>query len=203
MPVLRRIAAAIALILACVLPAGGAQAAVVGHHDNVATAVNQTDSTAVSDFAWGVSKQRGGDVVDQLNAAHAVASCTACGATAIAFQIVIVSGSPRTVVPRNVAEAINYQCTGCVAVAEARQFVRVVDEPVRFTAAGTRTLADVRQDLRALTEEDVDPAQLHAAVEREEARVRAVLATELVDRSDPSEDADVLESRVLQDADRG
>src|SRR3712207_5475871 len=104
----RRIAAAIVLLLACVLPAGGAQAAVAGHHDNVATAVNQTDSTAVSDFAWGVSKQRGGDVVDQLNAAHAVASCTACRATAVAFQVVIVSGSPRTVVPRNVAEAINY-----------------------------------------------------------------------------------------------
>jgi putative peptide zinc metalloprotease protein len=189
--------------VACVLPAGSAQAASAGHHDNVATAVNETDATQVDDFAWGVSRQRGGDVVDQLNAAHAFSRCTDCGSTAIAFQIVLVSGSPGTVVPRNEAVAINDQCTRCVTAAEARQFVRVVDQRVKFTGAGVRELADIRSDLTALTYQNLPLADLHQAVETQEARVRAVLENDLVTVADPHEDADVLDAKMLQDTDAG
>jgi len=129
------------LAVACALPAGSAQAASAGQHDNVATADNEVDATQVADFAWGVSRQRGGDVVDQLNAARATSRCTDCGATAVAFQIVLVSGSPTKVVPRNEAVAINQVCTRCETAAEARQFVRVVDQRVRFTGRGQRELA--------------------------------------------------------------
>jgi len=198
----RVFALALLLLLACALPAGSARAA-VAHHDNVATAITQTDGDSVSDFAWGISRQSGGDLVDQLNAAHAVASCTDCRATAVAFQIVLVSGSPTTVSPRNIAEALNVECTRCVAVAEARQFVRVVDQPVKFTRAGTRELRDVRRDLRTLVRQDLSPADLHTAVEGEEARVREVLNDDLVARSDPDTEADVLEAELLQSADRG
>src|SRR3954454_18214927 len=193
---------ALLAVLACALPAGSAQAA-PAHHDNVATAINETDNGSVSDFAWGISRQRGGDVVDQLNAAHAVAHCTGCHATAVAFQIVLVSGSPSTVTPRNIAEALNVECTQCVAAAEARQFVRVVDEPVKFTRTGIRELADVRRDLRGLVRGDLSPADLHTAVEGEEARARAVLNDDLVARSDPDTETDVLESKLLQSADQG
>ena len=198
----RRLLASLAVILACA-PVAGAQADTAGHHDNVATAITETDGAHVSDFAWGISRQRGGDVVDQLNAAHALASCTDCSATAVAFQIVLVSGSPRTVAPRNIAEAINDRCTRCEVAAEARQFVRVVDQPVRFTAEGTRELADVRRDLRALVSEDISLADLHAAVERDEARVKSILNTELVPTSDPDTAPDVSQARTLQDADLG
>jgi len=200
--VTRRIALALLLVLACALPAGSAQAA-PAQHDNVATATTETDGGSESDFAWAISRQRGGDVVDQLNAAHALARCTDCHATAVAFQIVLVSGSPSTVTPRNIAEALNVECTRCAAVAEARQFVRVVDEPVKFTGEGLTELADVRRDLRTIVGQDLAPADLHLAVEREEARVRAVLADDLVTRSDPDTEADVLESELLQSADRG
>ena len=198
-----RIVLVLLLLVTWALPAGSAQAQDASHHDNVATAIVESDGGSASDFAWGVSRQRGGDTVDQLNGAHALAHCTDCRATAVAFQIVLASGSPATVAPRNVAEAINAECTRCVAAAEARQFVRVVDEPVRFTSAGLRELADVRRDLRAAVRAQGSPADLHTAVEHAEARVRAVLADDLVTRADPDEQAGVLESELLQSADQG
>ena len=195
------IAIALLLLLACALPVGSAQAASAAQHDNVATAIVQTDAGSESDFAWAISRQRGGDVADQLNAAHALARCMDCRATAVAFQIVIVSGSPATVAPRNIAEAINVECTRCVAAAEARQFVRVVDEPVRLTRDGRSELADVRRELRAAVREQLPLAELHLAVEQAESRVRTVLADDLVMRSDPSTEADVLDGELLQSTD--
>jgi hypothetical protein len=195
---MRKTVIALTAVVACALPSG-AQAATAGHHDNIATATNQTDATRVSDFAWGISRQRGGDVVDQLNSARAQATCTDCGATAIAFQIVLVSGSPSKVIPVNEAVAINDRCTRCETVAEARQFVRVVDQRVRITGRGRSELADVRNQLGALADQDLPLDQLHQAVETQESRVREVLNTELVTAADPNEDPDVLDAKLLQD----
>ena len=191
--------AAILAILACALPAGSAQAA---HRDNIAQATIEQDGGRAFDFAWDISHQRGG-VVDETNRARAAARCTDCEATAIAFQIVLVSGSPTSSAPINEAVALNLECTRCQVVAEARQFVRVVDAPVRLTGAGRAELRDVRKDLSALEASDPPIDQLHQAVETEEARVRHVLDTELVLRSDPSERADVLDRQLAQDADQG
>jgi hypothetical protein len=182
------------LLLACALP-GGAQAA--PSTENVATATTEQDDSRVFDLAWDVAKQRGG-VVDHFNAANAAARCARCKATAIAFQIVIVSGAPQTVGPINQAVALNHGCTDCVAVAEARQFVRVVDAPVRLTGAGRAELADVHRDLRALKAQDPPLDQLHQAVEQQEARVRDLLATELVVRASRHREPDVLDAHVAQ-----
>ena len=198
-PTVRRGAAALLTVLACALPAGSAQAA---HHENVAQATIEQDNGRAFDFAWDVDTQRGG-VVDQANKAHAAARCTDCEATAIAFQIVLVSGAPSKVAPTNEAVALNLECTRCEVVAEARQFVRVLDAPSRLTAAGRRELADVRRTLAALETQDPPIDQLHQAVEAQEARVRQVLNTELVLKRDPSQDADVLDAQLAQDADQG
>jgi putative peptide zinc metalloprotease protein len=189
---------AVLLILVCAPPAG-AQAGTPGH-DNVASASTETDGSRVSDFAWDVTQQRGGDV-EELNSATATARCTDCAATAIAFQIVLVSGTPQTIAPHNRAVAINDQCTRCVVAAEARQFVRVVDQPVKLTAAGREELANVRQDLRTLAGEGLAPADLHAAVEQDEARVQAVLSADVVPKSDAGGHVDVLKARLLQATD--
>jgi hypothetical protein len=188
------------LALACALSPARAQAAPAPHHDNVATALTQTDGSHVADFAWGISRQRGGDV-NQLNSARATARCTDCGARAIAFQIVLASGA-GTVIPRNEAVALNVECTRCAVAAEARQFVRVYPQPMRLTGAGLAQLADVRQDLRALTEQSLPLADLHQAVEQDEARVTAILDTELVPASsDDGAGARPLEKRVVQSTD--
>jgi putative peptide zinc metalloprotease protein len=197
----RRSAILVAAVLACVLPLGSAQAA--PGTENVATAITEQDESRVFDFAWDVSMQRGDGVVDHVNAATARARCIRCGATAIAFQIVLVSGSPATVVPRNTAEAINLECTECVTVAEARQFVRVVPAPVRFTGAGRAILAEVREQLRALEAQNLGIDQLHQAVETQEARVLEVLRSELVLKSALNAEADVLDGRLRQAADLG
>jgi len=195
----RTCVAALLALVACALPAGSAQAA---HRENIAQATIEQDAGRAFDFAWDVSSQRGG-VVDHANKAHAAARCTDCEATAIAFQIVLVSGAPSQVAPTNEAVALNLECTRCEVVAEARQFVRVVEDPVKITRAGRAGLAQVRRALRAL--EAVDPPidELHRAVEAQEARVREVLGTELVLRSDPSEEADVIDAQLSQDADQG
>ena len=145
--------------------------------------------------------QRGDGVVDHLNSATARARCIRCGATAVAFQIVLVSGSPTTVTPRNTAEAINLECTECVTVAEARQFVRVVPVPVRFTGAGRAVLADVRSQLSALEAQNLSVDQLHQAVEAQEGRVLEVLRNELVLKSAPDVEADALEGQLRQASD--
>jgi putative peptide zinc metalloprotease protein len=197
----RRIAAALLVVGTCALPAS-AQASATGHHDNVAKATVQTDGAQVSDFAWDVSRQRGGEI-DHYNSAQAAARCTDCGATAIAFQIVLAWGRPNPVIPRNEAVAINLECTRCVVAAEARQFVRVLDAPARIDGAGRAELADVRHDLRALAEQDLPVADLHAAVERQEARVLDVLRNDLVLRSDADAEPDVIDAELQQDADVG
>ena len=194
----RRCAAALLTLLACALPAG-AQAST---GENLAQATIEQDGGRAFDFAWDISTQRGG-VVDQANKAHAAARCTGCEATAIAFQIVLVSGAPSKVAPTNEAVALNLECTQCEVVAEARQFVRVVDAPVRLTSAGRRELADVRRTLRDLEVQDPPIDQLHQAVETQEARVRQVLNTELVQKKHPSKDADVIDALLAQDADLG
>jgi putative peptide zinc metalloprotease protein len=196
---LRRRAAVLVAALACVLPFGSAQAAQSG--DNAATAIIEQDDGRAFDFAWDISRQRGDDPVLNHNSATSRARCARCRARAIAFQIVLVSGSPSVVVPQNTAEAVNVECTDCESVAEARQFVRVFPRPVRFTGEGRRILADVREDLDALEAQDPPIDQLHLAVETQEARVRGVLNEELVLKSNRDKEPNVLERRTLQAAD--
>jgi hypothetical protein len=197
----RRGAAALLTVLACALPAGSAQAAAYDDHDNLAQATIEQDSGRAFDFAWSISRQRGG-TVDQSNKAHAAGRCTTCEATAIAFQIVLASGTDK-VAPTNEAVALNLECSECEVVAEARQFVRVTEKPARLTIRGRRELDDVRATLSALEAQDPPIDQLHQAVEAQEARVRQVLNTELVLKKDPSQDADVIDAQLAQDADQG
>ena len=197
----RRCAALLLTVVGCALPIGSAHAAT--STDNSAAAIIEVDHGRAFDFAWNLSRQRGDADVTNWNSASAKGRCVECRATAIAFQIVLVSGSPNVVVPRNTAEALNLECTNCTVAAEARQFVRVVPDPVRFTGRGRAILADVRQQLRALEAQDLPVDQVHEIVEAQEARVRAVLANELVVASDRSEDTDFLERQTLQAADLG
>jgi putative peptide zinc metalloprotease protein len=175
---------ALAAVVACGLPAGAAVAQGddqrPARNENRAVATVEADGRRAFDFAWALERERAG-VVDHKNIANAAARCSDCRAAAIAFQIVIVVGKPAQIVPRNQAVAINDQCTRCVVYAGARQFVRIVENPVRFTDEGRSTLESVRRELRRLEGQDLTAGELGAAVEAQEARVKTVLTEELVE----------------------
>jgi hypothetical protein len=201
----RRTAAVVAAVVACALPAGSAQAGTHVDTRNVAEAVIQQDLGWAFDVAWNVTTKRGVESVTPLNHAIARASCLQCHAGAVAFQIVLVSGtpSPEVVTPVNIADGQNIACTDCSNVAAAYQWVRVVPASVRFTSAGRATLSAVRERLEALQDAGLTGFALDAAVQREAAIVDDVLDTELVLKSDPTEEADVLEARQLHATDLG
>jgi putative peptide zinc metalloprotease protein len=196
---LRRRATAGVALLACILPFGSAQAST--DPVNVATAVIEQDNGRAFDLAWDMTRQNADGDVRPANSATARARCTSCRASAVAFQIVIAIGTPTTVVPQNTAEALNLQCTSCVVAAEARQFVLVVPYAVQLTGAGRAVLDDVRADLADLAGQDLTLDQLHQAVEAQEARVREVLGTQLVLKSDPTRTATVVKRVTLESAD--
>lgn len=169
----------LAAVFAVGLATGAPTAANAGGGDNAAISVNTKDGTTVFKVAFAIRKVMG-DVVDQTNGAVAYASCTDCAAVAIAFEIVLVEGSPSTVTPTNVAIAINENCQTCVAVAEAYQFVLGTGGLVHFDNEGNKILADIRKQLHSLKKQDLTIDQLQAMLDDIAARIAEVLANHLV-----------------------
>jgi putative peptide zinc metalloprotease protein len=150
------------------------------HADNAAIAVNTKDGATVFKVAFAIRHVMG-DVVDETNAAVAYNSCTDCAAVAIAFEIVLVEGSPSVVSPQNISIAFNENCSTCVAVAEAYQFVLGGGTgPVHFDADGNRILAEIRKELHSLKKEDLTLDQLQARLDAMAAQIADVLANHLV-----------------------
>lgn len=159
----------------------GVPAAIAGSSsgDNVSTATNRTNDTRVSDFDFSIERQRGG-VVDNRNQADAYSSCIRCGATAIAFQIVLVSGKPSEVRPVNVATAVNENCQECQTYAGARQFVRVTPKPVKLTEDGEEEVESIRSALRKLSRSMLPALEIAPKVDAQANRLKSVLSSELV-----------------------
>jgi putative peptide zinc metalloprotease protein len=91
--------------------------------DNQALAVNTQDGSRVVDVALALVWVTDGGPVDQWNEAYALASCTGCETTAIAFQTVIIVGYAQVVTPGNAAVAFNYLCVECRTQALAVQLI--------------------------------------------------------------------------------
>ena len=163
-----------------------------GEDDNHAVAINTEDGASVFRIAFSVRWVTDG-VVDQTNAAVALASCVDCQTVALAFQVVFVQGGANTVTPENLALAYNEQCVACVTYASATQVVLGVDGPVRLTGEGWRRLAAFHRSLRDL--EDAAPtltiSQLNAQVQAAKQELLSILATEVVPIGPPpDEEAD-------------
>src|SRR3954470_18413720 len=167
----------LAALFAFGLATGAPTAASAG--DNAAIAVNTKDGTTVFKVAFAIRHVMG-DVVDETNGAVAYASCTNCAAVAIAFEIVLVEGSPSTVTPTNLAISINENCDTCVAVAEAYQFVLGTGGIVHFDHEGNKILSEIRRELHSLRKEDLTIEQLQARLDNIAARIADVLAHHLV-----------------------
>ena len=169
------------ILLAALLGLGlsAGQPTLAHAQDNAAIAVNTKDGTTVFKVAFAIRQVMNG-VVDQTNAAVAYASCTDCASVAIAFEIVLVESNPTVVTPTNLAIAFNENCSTCVAVAEAYQFVLGTGGLVHFDSEGNRILAEIRRELHALRKEDLTIDQLQARLDSIAARIRDVLANHLV-----------------------
>jgi putative peptide zinc metalloprotease protein len=152
-----------------------------GGDDNAAVAVNTQDGGSVFRLAFSIRRVSNG-VVDQTNAAYALASCTDCQTVALAFQVVLVRGDADVVVPENTAVAYNDQCVECLTYASATQIVLGVDGPVRFTADGRQRLAELYRSLRDLEDQvaTMSAAELHGAVTAAKEELIAILSEELV-----------------------
>ena len=147
--------------------------------DNAAIAINVRDGTSVFRLAFSI-KRVAGDVVDSTNAAVAFSSCTECTSTAIAIEVVLITGDASTVTPTNLALAYNFECQSCISIANAYQFVFSTGGQVHFTAEGNQELARIRHDLEALRQQDLTPAELQARLKDIVGRLVNVLRTQIV-----------------------
>ena len=170
--ILLAVGLAVALAFAGVPGAARAQ-------DNAAIAINVRDGTSVFRLAFSI-KRVAGDVVDSTNAAVAFSSCTDCSSTAIAIEVVLVTGDASTITPTNLALAYNFECQSCISIADAYQFVFSTGGQVHFTAEGNRELAQIRRDLEALRKQDLTPDELQGRLEDIVTRLITVLRTQIV-----------------------
>lgn len=144
---------------------------------NSAIAINTEDGSSLFKLAFAI-RRVAGDVVDQQNVAVAYASCTSCQTTAIAIEIVLVTGDPSVATPENVAVAVNESCHLCDTFATAYQFVVSTGGPVHFTSEGMRELQQIRHELRKL--KGLSNAEIRARLPALIARLKQVLQTQLV-----------------------
>ena len=156
--------------------------------DNTAVAVNTKDGSSIFKVAFAIRHVMS-DVVDQSNAAVAVSSCTDCQTVAIAIELVLVESDASVVEPTNVALAINVDCTLCVTVADAYQFVYSTGGAVHFDADGNKILADIRNELEKLKHESLTLAELQAKLDDIKARILDVLEHHLVAAGKPENQA--------------
>ena len=173
----------LAALMLCTAPAGadGGDERRNGPKDNQAVAEAGGNGDSVIDLAFSV-RETASEVVDETNTAVAYANCEACRAVAIAFQIVIVQGSPDTVTPQNVAIAVNDRCPDCSVLALSYQFVVGRGEPLEFTKTGRKRLDDIRKRFAKLDKDfaDLTNDEIRARTDGFADEIRDILAHDLV-----------------------
>jgi putative peptide zinc metalloprotease protein len=175
---LRRLAA-VTLAAGLAFAALPSAPAVANDGDNILSVTNTTDGSHVFRMAFDLSRESG-DVVDNTNAAIAYASCTDCKTVVIAIQVVLVTGSPTTFAPENVAIAVNDRCTRCQTLASAYQYVVSTSGPVTLTQDGWRQVHEIRKGLDRLRKDDPPIVEIQQRLDALMDRLAAVLRTELV-----------------------
>jgi putative peptide zinc metalloprotease protein len=146
--------------------------------DNAAIAINTKDGASIFKFAFKIRKI-GGDVVDETNAAVAYSSCTSCQTVAIAIEIVLVTGNPSVVTPTNVAIAINDQCTLCVSVADAYQWVVSVSSDFRFSHDAMQEIKRIVKAIHDLGKSELSAAEIQARLEELVKQLAKVIADDI------------------------
>lgn len=155
-----------------------------GEGDNVAVAIATKDGSSRFKVSFRIVRTKG-NVIDNGNVAFAFSSCEGCRSVAIAFQVVLVGGTPTTVIPENYAIALNFECTDCETLASAYQFVMGTDGNVHFTSDGNRALSEIRRAIHELARSDLAIEEIQGELDLLAADLRTVLAEELVASGPP------------------
>jgi hypothetical protein len=115
-----------------------------GANNLVQVSASTGNSTVIrADVKW---SPFGGSVATSANIASAVSTdCTGCRAVAVAFQAIILTGSPNVVTPANAAVAANSNCTSCDSFAFAYQDVVTTDGAATLSPTGVAELQDIQR----------------------------------------------------------
>ncbi len=180
---IRRVLAPMVVAIGVLLPTpGSAQEPVTTPEgpDNTAIAINTKDGADLFRLAFSIDRLVTGEKDDPDNAAVAYSSCNACETTAIAIQFVIMTTPPEgEFSPTNLAIAINDQCQSCETVALAYQTIIFTDGPVKLSKEGKEQVKDIVDQLRALEDQDLPPAELDARTDTLVDQLGQVLNEEL------------------------
>lgn len=184
----------VAMATVALVQAGGGEAIPTGSGDNLAVAVNTKDGTTLFESAFLITLAAADAVVDQTNAATAYSKCEACRSIAAAIQVILVpNDTPLTkVTPKNLATAVNEDCTSCETLALASQYVLGVSGPVGFTEKGNEQIEAIQEELKELGKdaEELSLEEIQARFDGLTARVEDVLANELVPAGSSDEGED-------------
>ncbi|MCW2867088.1 MAG: hypothetical protein JWR20_1276 [Marmoricola sp.] len=112
-----------------------------GKGDNQALAVNTRDGTIQYDVAFALVWIDDDSPALNKNEAYAFASCTSCGAVAVGFQVVLVTGENHVAAPQNLSGALNSDCVNCLTYALATQLFVTLDGPLK--QPGMKALNDL------------------------------------------------------------
>ena len=128
-----------------------------------------------------------GSRAEPINAAMAYSSCTDCQTFAVALEIALIAPGAATIAPENRARALNYECTRCVTVARALQYVFVVDDPSIVPDNIERLMRDMESEIRAIgRERDISANQANARIDAVVVRFQE-LGSGLQDQLDQSD----------------
>jgi hypothetical protein len=151
MSIRRRLTVLLGTLVAAAVVALPAGADASGGANNVVLVQNTTEGATMARALTQVVPVAS-DTVTSANIATAVnAACTGCHSSAVAVQILIVSGSPSTFTPGNVAAASNAGCDSCGAYAYARQYSIQVTGPALLDATARMRIAELRQEIADAT----------------------------------------------------
>ncbi|HEX2040285.1 MAG TPA: hypothetical protein VHF47_11210 [Acidimicrobiales bacterium] len=176
---MRRVVAVVVAALVALVPAAH------GQGDTTAVAVNTRDGADVFRLAFAIRRVIS-ETADTDNAAVAAASCTDCQTIALAFQVVLLFENPDELTTDNLAIAINTECSLCETLASAYQLVLTTGGPVHFTAEANRRIQEIRRELLALRQSDLDVFEVQQRVDALYEELKQVVTTELVPAGPPA-----------------
>jgi DNA-binding transcriptional LysR family regulator len=145
-----------------------------GAGDNQPMAVATRDGAVVYDVAFALVTATT-DTVLNANEAYAFASCAHCTAVAVSFQVVLIIGNAHTIAPKNVSEAVAYDCISCLTAAIAVQLdISLPAAPQGSTAAQLDALwTQVQAFGKNISSFSLD--QVHAQLQQYEQQIEQIV----------------------------